>query len=99
MSRRDDISAAVEKHDKPIAKTTKGKGRHYQSVEEGAGRPKLVAKHTTQRMVVTYKHPNLVAQDTIVFVQGQQDGQGNGAKRLEQGGNADEKRTICQYSR
>jgi hypothetical protein len=37
MSRRDDIRAAVEKHDKPIAKTTKGKGRHYQSVEEGAG--------------------------------------------------------------
>ncbi len=27
MSRRDDIAAAVEKHDKPIAKTTKGKGR------------------------------------------------------------------------
>ena len=24
MSRRDDIRAAVEKHDKPIAKTTKG---------------------------------------------------------------------------
>ena len=37
MSRRDDIRAAVEKHDKPIAKTTKGKGRHYQSVKEGAG--------------------------------------------------------------
>lgn len=37
MSRRDDIRAAVEKHDKPIPKTTKGKGRNYQSVEEGAG--------------------------------------------------------------
>jgi len=37
MSRKDDIRAAIEKHDKPIAKTTKGKGRHYQSVEEGAG--------------------------------------------------------------
>jgi hypothetical protein len=37
MSRQDDIRAAMDKHDKPIAKTTKGKGRHYQSVEEGAG--------------------------------------------------------------
>ena len=37
MSRRDDIAAAVEKHDKPIAKTTKGKGKHYQTVAEGAG--------------------------------------------------------------
>ena len=37
MSRQDDIRAAIEKHDKLIAKTTKGKGRHYQSVEEGAG--------------------------------------------------------------
>jgi hypothetical protein len=37
MSRRDDIRAAIDQHDKPIAKTTKGKGRHYQSVEEGAG--------------------------------------------------------------
>jgi hypothetical protein len=37
MSRKDQIRAAVEKHDKPIAKTTKGKGRHYLSVEEGAG--------------------------------------------------------------
>lgn len=37
MSRRDDIEAAVKKHDKPIAKTTKGKGKHYQTVEEGAG--------------------------------------------------------------
>lgn len=37
MSRKDQIRAAVEKHDKPIAKTTKGKGRHYLSAEEGAG--------------------------------------------------------------
>ena len=37
MNRKDAIRAAVEKHDKPISKTTKGKGRHYQSVEEGAG--------------------------------------------------------------
>jgi hypothetical protein len=37
MSRRDDIAAAVEKHDKSIAKTTKGKGKHYQTVAEGAG--------------------------------------------------------------
>ncbi len=37
MSRQDDIRAAIDKHDKPIAKTTQGKGRHYQSVEEGAG--------------------------------------------------------------
>ena len=27
----------MDKHEKPIAKTTKGKGRHYLSVEEGAG--------------------------------------------------------------
>lgn len=37
MSRKDQIRAAMDKHDKPIAKTTKGKGRHYLSVEEGAG--------------------------------------------------------------
>jgi hypothetical protein len=37
LNRKDAIRAAVEKHDKPIAKTAKGKGRHYQSVEEGAG--------------------------------------------------------------
>jgi hypothetical protein len=37
MSRRDQIRAAMDKHDKPIAKTTKGKGRHYLSAEEGAG--------------------------------------------------------------
>jgi hypothetical protein len=37
MSRRDQIRAAMDKHDKPIAKTTKGKGRHYLSTEEGAG--------------------------------------------------------------
>jgi hypothetical protein len=37
MSRKDDIRAAIEKHDKPISKTTTGKGKHYQSVKEGAG--------------------------------------------------------------
>ena len=37
MSRRDAIRAAVEKHDKPIAKTTKGKDKHYLPVSEGAG--------------------------------------------------------------
>lgn len=37
MSRREQIKAAMDKHDKPIAKTTKGKGRHYLSAEEGAG--------------------------------------------------------------
>ena len=37
MSRKDQIRDAIDKHDKPIAKTTKGKGRHYLSVEEGAG--------------------------------------------------------------
>ena len=37
MTRREQIKAAMDKHDKPIAKTTKGKGRHYLSAEEGAG--------------------------------------------------------------
>jgi hypothetical protein len=37
VSRQDQIRAAIDKHDKPIPKTTKGKGRNYQSVEEGAG--------------------------------------------------------------
>jgi hypothetical protein len=37
VSRQDQIRAAMDKHDKPIPKTTKGKGRNYQSVEEGAG--------------------------------------------------------------
>ena len=37
MNRQDQIRAAMDKHDKPIPKTTKGKGRNYQSVEEGAG--------------------------------------------------------------
>jgi hypothetical protein len=35
----------------------------------------------------------------IAFALGQQDGQGNGAKQLEQGGNANEKRAIREYSR
>lgn len=37
MSRKDDIRAAVEKHDKPIPKTTTGKGKNYLPVEQGAG--------------------------------------------------------------
>ena len=37
MSRQDQIRAAIDKHDKPIPKTTKGKDRNYLSVEEGAG--------------------------------------------------------------
>jgi len=37
MSRKDQIRAAMDKHDKPIAKTTKGKNRHYLPASEGAG--------------------------------------------------------------
>ena len=37
MSRQDQIRAAMDKHDKPIPKTTTGKGRNYLSTEEGAG--------------------------------------------------------------
>lgn len=37
MSRKDDIRAAVEKHDKPIPKTTVGKGKNYLPAEQGAG--------------------------------------------------------------
>lgn len=37
MSRQDQIRAAMDKHDKPIPKTTKGKGRNYLSTEKGAG--------------------------------------------------------------
>jgi len=37
MSRKDDIRAAVEKHDKPIPKTTTGKGKNYLPVKQGAG--------------------------------------------------------------
>lgn len=37
MSRKDQIRAAVEKHDKPIPKTTTGKGKNYLPVEQGAG--------------------------------------------------------------
>ena len=37
MSRRDDIRAAVEKHDKPIPKTTTGKGKNYLPTDQGAG--------------------------------------------------------------
>ena len=37
VSRRDDIRAAVEKHDKPIPKTTTGKGKNYLPTDQGAG--------------------------------------------------------------
>jgi hypothetical protein len=37
MSRQDDIRAAIDKHDKPIAKTTTGKGKNYLPTSEGAG--------------------------------------------------------------
>ena len=37
MSRKDQIREAMDRHDKPIAKTTKGKGRHYLPASEGAG--------------------------------------------------------------
>ena len=37
MSRKDDIRAAVEKHDKPIPKTTVGKGKNYLPADQGAG--------------------------------------------------------------
>ena len=37
MSRKDQIRAAVEKHDKPIPKTTVGKGKNYLPTDQGAG--------------------------------------------------------------
>ena len=37
MSRKDQIRAAVDKHDKPIPKTTVGKGKNYLPANEGAG--------------------------------------------------------------
>jgi hypothetical protein len=37
MTRRDDIRAAMDKHDKPIPKTTVGKGKNYLPTEQGAG--------------------------------------------------------------
>ena len=37
MNRKDHIRQAMDKHDKPIPKTTVGKGKNYQSVAEGAG--------------------------------------------------------------
>ena len=37
MSRQDQIRAAVDKHDKPIPKTTVGKGKNYLPTSEGAG--------------------------------------------------------------
>ena len=36
MSRREQIRAAMDKHDKPIAKTTTGKGKHYLPTDQGA---------------------------------------------------------------
>jgi hypothetical protein len=36
-NRREQIRAAVDKHDKPIAKTTTGKGKHYLPADQGAG--------------------------------------------------------------
>jgi hypothetical protein len=36
-NRRDQIRAAIEKHDKPIPKTTVGKGKNYLPTNEGAG--------------------------------------------------------------
>ena len=39
-----------------------------------------------------------MGQDTIVSVQGQQDGMGNEEKRQEQGGNANEERIVRKYS-
>ena len=37
MAVREHLEAAVRKHDKPIPKTTVGKAKNYQSIEEGAG--------------------------------------------------------------
>ena len=37
MNRKDHIRAAVEKHDKPIPKTTVGKGKNYLPADQGAG--------------------------------------------------------------
>jgi hypothetical protein len=37
MARKDQIRAAVEKHDKPIPKTTTGKDKNYLPTEQGAG--------------------------------------------------------------
>jgi len=39
-SRREQIEAAIDKHDKPISKTTTGKGKHYLPTEQGAGMTK-----------------------------------------------------------
>jgi hypothetical protein len=37
MSRKDQIKAAMDKHEKPIAKTTTGKGKNYLPTDQGAG--------------------------------------------------------------
>lgn len=36
-NRKDQIRAAMDKHDKPIPKTTTGKGKNYLPTEQGAG--------------------------------------------------------------
>jgi hypothetical protein len=36
-NRKDQIRAAMDKHDKPIPKTTTGKGKNYLPTSEGAG--------------------------------------------------------------
>ena len=37
MNRKDAIRVAMDKHDKPISKTTTGKGKNYLPTSEGAG--------------------------------------------------------------
>jgi hypothetical protein len=37
VNRKDHIRAAVEKHDKPIPKTTVGKDKNYLPADQGAG--------------------------------------------------------------
>jgi len=37
MNRKDAIRAAMDKHDKPISKTTTGKSKNYLPTSEGAG--------------------------------------------------------------
>ena len=45
MNRKDAIRAAMDKHDKPISKTTTGKGKNYLPISEGAG---MTAKGRTE---------------------------------------------------
>jgi hypothetical protein len=46
------------------------------------------------RTIVIYKHPKPAAQGMTVFALGLQAGMGNGAKQLEQGGNANMKNGL-----